>query len=74
VVRIQLYLFGFGIFFGSVSLLFLFTPFFILLNVWELKNIEEPELVKRLGEQYVEYRKKTPMFLPRFRHCVQKDE
>ena len=60
-------LFGFGIFFGSVSLLFVFTPFFILLNVWELKAIEEPELMKRLGQEYVEYRKITPMFFPNFR-------
>ncbi|UCD81900.1 MAG: hypothetical protein JSW26_10875, partial [Desulfobacterales bacterium] len=29
-------LFGLGIFFGSVSLLFVFTPLFILLNFWEL--------------------------------------
>jgi protein-S-isoprenylcysteine O-methyltransferase Ste14 len=66
-------LFGFGIFLGSVSLLFVFTPLFILLNVWELKNIEEPELVKRLGEKYVEYRKRTPMFLPGFRRQVHKN-
>ena len=59
-------LFGFGIFFGSVSLLFVFTPLFILLNFWELKAIEEPELVKRLGQEYIEYRKMTPMFFPRF--------
>ena len=60
-------LFGFGIFFGSVSLLFVFTPLFILLNYWELKVIEEPELVKRLGQEYTEYRRRTPMFLPGFR-------
>jgi protein-S-isoprenylcysteine O-methyltransferase Ste14 len=58
-------LFGFGALFGSVSLLVVFTPLFILINVWELKVIEEPELVKRLGEDYIEYRKRTPMFLPR---------
>ena len=60
-------LFGFGIFFGSISLLLVFTPLFILLNFWELKAIEEPELVKRLGQQYIEYRKMTPMFFPNFR-------
>jgi protein-S-isoprenylcysteine O-methyltransferase Ste14 len=49
-------LFGFGIFFGSISLLFVFTPFFIFVNFWELKAIEEPELVKRLGQEYIEYR------------------
>jgi protein-S-isoprenylcysteine O-methyltransferase Ste14 len=59
-------LFGFGIFFGSVSLFFVFTPLFIFVNIWELKAIEEPELVKRLGEDYFEYRKRTPMFFPSF--------
>jgi len=59
-------LFGFGILFGSVFLLFVFTPLFIFINVWELKAIEEPELVKRLGENYIEYRKRTPMFFPGF--------
>jgi protein-S-isoprenylcysteine O-methyltransferase Ste14 len=60
-------LFGFGALFGSVSLLVVFTPLFILINVWELKFIEEPELVKRLGEDYIAYRKRTPMFFPHFR-------
>ena len=57
-------LFGFGVLFGSVSLLVVFTPLFILINVWELKAIEEPELLKRLGQDYSEYRKNTPMFFP----------
>jgi protein-S-isoprenylcysteine O-methyltransferase Ste14 len=57
-------LLGFGVLFGSVSLLFVFTPLFIVINVWELKAIEEPELIKRLGEDYIEYRKSTPMFFP----------
>jgi protein-S-isoprenylcysteine O-methyltransferase Ste14 len=59
-------LFGIGIFFGSFSGIFIFTPLFISINVWELKTIEEPELVKRLGDEYVGYRKKTPMFFPGF--------
>lgn len=57
-------LFGLGVLLGSASLLFVFTPLFILINVWELKVIEEPELIKRLGEEYLEYRKRTPMFFP----------
>jgi protein-S-isoprenylcysteine O-methyltransferase Ste14 len=60
-------LFGFGFLFGSFSLLVIFAPLFILLNVWELKAIEEPELIKRLGEDYVDYRKRTPMFIPNLR-------
>ena len=59
-------LFGFGVTLGSVSLLVLFTPLFIFINVLELKAIEEPELLKRLGQDYVEYRKRTPMFFPGF--------
>jgi protein-S-isoprenylcysteine O-methyltransferase Ste14 len=31
-----------------------------------LKAIEEPELLKRLGEDYIEYRERTPMFFPGF--------
>ncbi|MHA2028263.1 MAG: methyltransferase family protein [Candidatus Kariarchaeaceae archaeon] len=58
---------GFGLFFGSVSLLMIFTPLFIFINFWELKSIEEPELEKRLGEEYIEYRKSTPMFFPDLR-------
>lgn len=57
-------LFGVGIAMGSLSLIFFFTPFFIALNVWELKKVEEPELVRRLGQEYVEYRKRVPMFFP----------
>ncbi len=57
-------LFGLGVLLESVTLLFAFTPLFIALMVWELKAIEEPELVKRLGREYIEYRKKTPMFFP----------
>jgi len=59
-------LFGLGIGLGSISLVFLFTPFFIIVNVWELKKVEEPELVKRLGEDYTEYKKRVPMFFPFF--------
>jgi protein-S-isoprenylcysteine O-methyltransferase Ste14 len=59
-------LFGFGVLLGSASLLVVFTPLFIFINVWELKAIEEPELLRRLGEDYIEYRKRTPMFFPGF--------
>lgn len=62
-------LFGLGISLGSISLVFIFTPLFIFINVWELKNVEEPELVKRLGQDYVEYKKQVPMFFP---FCIRK--
>ena len=58
-------LFGMGFAFGSISLIFFFTPLFILINVMELKSVEEPELEMRLGREYLEYKNKTPMFFPR---------
>ena len=57
--------FGIGFWIGSLSLILIFTPIFILLNTLELKIIEEPELEKRLGEEYMIYKKRTPMFIPR---------
>jgi protein-S-isoprenylcysteine O-methyltransferase Ste14 len=59
-----LFLFGLGFCFNSFALVFFFTPLYVSINVWELKNIEEPELIKRLGDDYSEYRKRTPMFIP----------
>ena len=60
-------LFGLGVLFRSISLVSIFTPLFILLNVWEVKAVEELELEKRLGKDYVEYKKRVPMFIPRFK-------
>ncbi len=59
-----LFLFGIGFIVNSASLVFFFTPLYVLINVWELKKIEEPELIKRLGDEYIEYRRHTPMFIP----------
>ena len=59
-----LLLFGIGFAIKSPSLVLIFTPLYVLVNFWELKKIEEPELIKRLGENYVAYRKRTPMFVP----------
>jgi protein-S-isoprenylcysteine O-methyltransferase Ste14 len=67
VTGIFIILFGLGILYSSVTLIFLFTPLFIFINIWELKAIEEPELVKRLGEEYIEYKIRTPMFIPGLR-------
>ena len=65
-------LFGLGILFNSASLVFIFTPLFILLNVLELKAIEEPELEKRLSKEYLEYKRKVPMFIPQLKTKIKK--
>ena len=62
-----LMLFGLGILLSSVSLIFIFTPIFILLNILYVKTIEEKEMEKKFGEQYLKYKKSIPMFIPRFR-------
>lgn len=59
-----LFFLGIGFCVGSFSLVLFFTPLYVLVNVWELKKIEEPELIKRLGDEYIEYRRHTPMFIP----------
>ena len=65
-------LFGLGILFNSFSLVFIFTPLLILFCVLEIKAIEEPELEKRLGKEYLEYKKRTPMFIPRLKVRIKK--
>jgi len=59
-----LMLFGIGILFQSLSLVIIYTPLFMVIAFLEFKMIEEPELEKRLGASYVEYREKVPMFFP----------
>ncbi len=59
-------LLGLGILLNSISLIFILTPLFILLNILYLKTIEEKEMEKKFGQQYLEYKESVPMFIPRF--------
>lgn len=67
VTGVVLVVLGLGLFYGSITLVFIFTPLVVAVSVFELKIIEEPELEKRLGKEYVEYKSKVPMFFPRMR-------
>ena len=60
-------LFGVGILLNSISLIFIFTPLFICLNILYLKTIEEKEMEKKFGKEYLKYKKSVPMFIPRLR-------
>jgi protein-S-isoprenylcysteine O-methyltransferase Ste14 len=64
VTGVLILLFGLGFAIGSLSLAFIFTPILLILNYYELKKIEEPELELRLGQEYIEYKKRVPMFFP----------
>ncbi len=60
-----LFLLGLGFLLGSLSLIFVFTPLFVVINVLYLKAIEEKEMEKKFGKQYLEYKKRVPMFFPK---------
>lgn len=60
-------LLGLGLLLHSVGLSLIWTPAYVLLHTAELKWAEEPELVRRFGEAYTEYRARVPMFVPRLR-------
>ena len=56
-----------GFYFGSLSLIFFFAPLPIVLYAVYIKGVEEPELALRFGKKYLEYKKRVPMFIPRFK-------
>jgi protein-S-isoprenylcysteine O-methyltransferase Ste14 len=60
-------LLGVGLLLHSAALVFLVTPMFIVANVVELRLVEEPELTRRFGARYAEYRRQIPMFVPGLR-------
>jgi protein-S-isoprenylcysteine O-methyltransferase Ste14 len=55
---------GLGFYFGSISLIVFFAPLPVVLYALEIKAVEEPELELRFGREYVEYKKRVPMFIP----------
>jgi protein-S-isoprenylcysteine O-methyltransferase Ste14 len=60
-------LLGVGLLLNSISLIFIFTPLFLLLNILYLKTVEEKEMGKKFGQEYLKYKESVPMFIPRFR-------
>lgn len=58
---------GIGIYSGSMTLTFIMTPLFVLMSILEFKFIEEPELAKRFGDEYIRYKEKTPIIIPGLR-------
>ena len=65
-------LFGLGVLLHSLGMVFVSIPAYVLLHVLELKMVEEPELERRFGASYVEYKRRVPMFWPRFRGAKQR--
>ena len=57
-------LIGQGLVFSSQNIL-LWAAIFFIINTLYFKLSEEPGLVRRFGEDYLEYRKNVPMWIPR---------
>lgn len=60
-------LFGLGLLLHSVGVTLIWTPAYVLVHWIELKRVEEPELARRFGASYMDYRERVPMFIPRLR-------
>jgi protein-S-isoprenylcysteine O-methyltransferase Ste14 len=56
--------FGMGIMFQSIGMSFPISTIVLLFNVVIVKIFEEPNLEKRFGKDYLEYKKKTPFIIP----------
>ncbi len=61
---------GLGLLLHSVGIALIWTPASVLVHLAELKRVEEPELARRFGSTYAEYRARVPMFIPRLRRYV----
>ena len=58
-------LFGLGFIIHSMSMVLVWTPAYILAHIVELKKVEEPEMERRFGASYTDYKNRVPMFIPR---------
>jgi protein-S-isoprenylcysteine O-methyltransferase Ste14 len=54
-----------GFLLGSLSVIIVFAPLPVLLYVLYIVTIEERELEMRFGEEYREYKRRVPRFIPR---------
>jgi protein-S-isoprenylcysteine O-methyltransferase Ste14 len=60
-------LFGLGLLLHSIGIALIWTPAYVVVHLIELKRVEEPELARRFGAAYMEYKRRVPMFIPRLR-------
>ena len=60
-----LYYFGIGLYFGSLGIGLVMALIALVLGSSYHKHVEENELAQRFGDEYEEYRAKTPFFIPK---------
>jgi protein-S-isoprenylcysteine O-methyltransferase Ste14 len=60
-----LFIMGVGVLYGSFTTAFILSTLLVAaVSLW-IKRKEEPELVKRFGQEYVRYVERTPFIIPR---------
>jgi len=60
-----LFMMGVGLIYGSFTTAFILPTLLVAaVSLW-IKRKEEPELVKRFGQEYIIYRDETPFIIPR---------
>ena len=57
---------GEALIFYSIELFLLFILFFVINHVYFIYS-EEPGLIKRFGDDYIEYKKNVPRWIPRLK-------
>jgi protein-S-isoprenylcysteine O-methyltransferase Ste14 len=57
-------LFGLGFLLHSASMVLIWTPIYLIANLIEITRVEQPELERRFGDAYREYRRRVPMLIP----------
>ena len=66
-----MYYLGISLWINSLSAVFL-TALFLLFSTAYIKLVEEKELETRFGEEYKEYKRKTPFLIPKIRKIKNK--
>ncbi|MHA1752791.1 MAG: methyltransferase family protein [Candidatus Helarchaeota archaeon] len=63
-IGIALFINSFGLLIGSFSFIVIFTLIYLFMIVIFVKKIEEKEAIKKFGNDYIQYKKKVPSFIP----------
>ncbi|MCD4785988.1 MAG: isoprenylcysteine carboxylmethyltransferase family protein [Candidatus Eremiobacteraeota bacterium] len=57
---------GLGCAFESISFLLIVIPTLLVFSLLANKKMQEDPLIEKFGDEYLEYKKKTPMLIPDF--------
>jgi protein-S-isoprenylcysteine O-methyltransferase Ste14 len=58
---------GLGALLQSISLVFVFTPLLVVVDLLAVSRMEERRLEERFGEAFTEYKRNVPAYIPRLK-------